>query len=78
MKITYSIVSYGCEFDLETDWSADEIDYLAEDSAKDYYENHDGWEVTWPLEISISIGDEVIGKREVCVEFDPTFVAFDV
>lgn len=48
--------------------------WIAEDAAKDYHSEHDGWEASWP--VTISIFDEAgvhLGDVEVEREYDPVF-----
>ena len=38
-----------------------DCEYIAEDAAEDHFDNHDGWESTWPL--TFVLYDE--GKNEI-------------
>ena len=52
---------------------------VAERVAKDYYDNHDGWEDDWP--ISFRVWDEEgvwVGDYEVSLDYEPTFNATEV
>lgn len=78
MSFQYDVGSSGCRFDIDTGWAEDSPDYIAEEAAKDYYENHDGWEASWPQNITIYKGDNVLGKFEVNLEHEPTFSANEI
>lgn len=58
-----------------------EVEWLIEDMAKDYFRNHDGWEVadSWHgSERTFAVWDEdknLIGQFEVTLEYEPTFSA---
>ncbi len=58
-------------------WNPD-IEYLAEDAAEDYYDNHDGYEGDWPVKFAIFDGDKLVGKCEVELGHKPTFSARDI
>lgn len=47
---------------------------VARDAADDFYRNHDGWEVTWPLTFSIfTVKGKHLGNVGVELDFDPMF-----
>ena len=78
MKIKYEVNDGGYKFDLETNWDKGSPEYIAEDAAKDYYDNHDGWESSWPINIEVYDGDKSIGLCSVELEHDPTFSAIEI
>lgn len=49
-------------------------DGFAQDAAEDYYDNHDGWEASWPLEITVYDGDECVGVFDAEMEMTPMFI----
>lgn len=61
----------------EVDESTDDWEYeqMAQDAAEDYWENHDGWEDHWPLNIELFVDCKSIGVFEVVMEMEPTFSA---
>ena len=82
MKTYYSVndSQYVQEFESECDWNIQsEIDQemMAAECAADHHENHDGWESSWPLVISLHdpATKQVIVRLSVEREFDPTFSA---
>jgi len=75
MNFTYEVDKGGHKFELETTWDKDNPEYIAEDAAKDYYENRDGWESSWPVNIDVFCDDELIGNHTVELEHEPTFSA---
>ena len=69
-----------CDFDnsykLESNWGLECPDYIAEDAADNYHSCHDGWENSWPLDISVFKEDgTLIGTFEVERETVPSFSA---
>lgn len=80
MKYKYGVDSNMPDYDFETScWNyEDEGDYLAEEMAEDYQNNHDGWEVSFPIELSIFLDGVLVGTYEVEREFSPTFCASKV
>lgn len=59
----------------DTVWDIDDPEYIAEDAARHYYENNDGWEDNWPVFFELYQDGVSIGVFEVGLEFDPTFSA---
>lgn len=48
------------------------------DCARDYFDNHDGWEASWPLQITMWILDENLGRKfmgcyNIEIEYEPEF-----
>lgn len=54
------------------DW---EYEQMVQDAAEDYWENHDGWEDYWPLNIELFVDGKSVGLFEVVMEMEPTFSA---
>ncbi|HED2741838.1 TPA: hypothetical protein R4Z60_006304 [Klebsiella michiganensis] len=48
---------------------------MVQDAAEDYWENHDGWEDHWPLNIELFVDGKSVGLFEVVMEMEPTFSA---
>jgi len=63
--------------EFESAWvGKDSAEYIAEDAAEDYFENHDGWESSWPQSFQIwTEDDEDYGVFEVEMEHEPVFSA---
>lgn len=61
----------------EVDESTDDWEYeqMVQDAAEDYWENHDGWEDHWPLNIELFVDGKSVGLFEVVMEMEPTFSA---
>lgn len=53
---------------------------LAEDAARDYHSNQDGWEGDWPIKVAIykDITQDAVYRAEVSVEWDPVFHATEL
>ena len=47
---------------------------FAQDAAQDYYDCHDGWEASWPLEIKVYSDGEFVGTFDAEMEMQPTFL----
>lgn len=64
----------------ESMWDRDDLRFVAESAAEDYYDNHDGWEASWPKVFAIheSADGPVVALFEVHRDFSPTFSAFMV
>ncbi|TGQ19272.1 hypothetical protein [Mesorhizobium sp. M00.F.Ca.ET.217.01.1.1] len=52
--------------------------WVFEDAAEDFYHNHDGWECGWPIRFDVYHGDRWLGTKEVHMEMEPRFRAFDI
>ncbi|PHM51876.1 hypothetical protein [Xenorhabdus hominickii] len=82
MTIEYAIISEN-NFDGLTDRYALKDDkraisspkHLAEMCAKDYHDNHDGWEAYWPLDIVVFADGKYLGVFRIMQEYNPTFTA---
>ncbi|OWO78681.1 hypothetical protein B5C26_23605 [Photorhabdus luminescens] len=61
--------------DVDSRFLASELKNLAEECAEDYFDNHDGWDDIWPLDIYIWIDNESVGKFTVNIEMEPAFSA---
>ena len=82
LHYTYIVDDYR-EFEHQLDYDydlGDEYDLMdiAEESAQDYYNNHDGWENVWPCSFEIIINDESIGMFQVDSEPIPVFCAYKI
>lgn len=56
-----------------------EVEWLVEEISKNYFYNHDGWEIanTWEGGITIAVWDDnknFVGKFESQLEYEPTFM----
>ena len=55
------------------------VTWMAEAAAQDYWDNHDGWETSWPINITIWDADgNKLGECEVEMETVPTFSAGEI
>jgi hypothetical protein len=56
----------------------DDRRWFAEECAQDYHWNHDGWEASWPMKISIAETEDgpIIETFEVEREAEPVFYAY--
>ena len=61
-----------------SDWSREHSDWIAEDAAAEHFHNHDGWEASWPMKLSIVFDDGSIETFEVDQEAEPVFHATSV
>ncbi|MCO9048510.1 hypothetical protein [Acinetobacter sp. UC24323] len=67
---------YELEFkDIET-WLEQDLEFVGNECAQDYFDNHDGWESSWPLEIRVFKDEhsiEPIASLIVEMELEPHF-----
>lgn len=61
--------------DLDECHEAWEVAYLAEKAADDYFDNYDGWESSWPMDIEIFSDGKSLGIFSVDMETAPQFNA---
>lgn len=53
------------------------IEDVAEEASEDFFDNHDGWETTWPVTLYIwNDKGEYLGASVVNVEYSPSFYAY--
>lgn len=45
-------------YQIKSDLGEDVTDLIVKDCAKDYHDNHDGWEAMWPKRFSVFIAGE--------------------
>lgn len=78
MDFKYRREGYTREFDLSDQiWGEEDIDELAESAAEDFWNNHDGFEASWPINFEILTADGVpLGKRRVEQDVEPVFSAY--
>jgi hypothetical protein len=61
---------------LESYWDQDNIQYAAGDAGEDYYDNHDGWECSWPNTVHLWTAEGTfLGSYMVEMEVVPSFSA---
>lgn len=51
-------------------------DSIIENAAREYFENHDGWEAKWPLDIELFYEGKSLGVFTVEQEQEPVFYAY--
>lgn len=80
MKIEYTVNGSIFRNEITLHWFNEEclledheIRTAIEDCASDYHENHDGWESTWPLTITLYVNGKNVGEEKVNREYDPVF-----
>lgn len=62
-----------------TSYQLDCLESVAEECAEDYESNHDGWEDSWPIELSLfDENDELMGRFRVDREYNPVFSATSI
>lgn len=63
-------------WELDSAWDGENPVSMAEEAAADYHSNHDGWEASWPVEITLYRMDgSEIGRYKVEREAEPVFYA---
>ena len=62
-------------YKLSSDFGPEDLEWVAEDAGRDYWNSHDGWECRWPLKFEIFAQGKSLGRFEVGVEVEPTFSA---
>ena len=62
-------------YEFQSNWKRDNADWIAEDAADNFHSEHDGWEASWPMKLSIVFDDGTIETFEVERETVPTFSA---
>jgi hypothetical protein len=74
-KFQYNTDGDDYKFSIESNWSDEDPEWLAEDCAEDFYKNRDGWESHWPITFYLyNLGeDDHFAVVEVGMEFEPTF-----
>jgi hypothetical protein len=76
----YAVDDYNDGFDdaflLCSDFSAENVRFVAEDAGENYHYHHDGWEDSWPVKIEVwnSVGKS-LGLFTVDREAVPQFSA---
>ncbi len=79
IKVHYSVgteVDFEDSIEIKTKFDLSDLEWIAEDCAKDYENNYDGWEDSWPIEMILySTDGKVLGKFEVEKEDHPAFSA---
>ena len=68
----------GYKTEFVSSWDNEDLEYVAEDAAKHYYDDCGGFESTWPIKFMIFENDEKLGVFEVNLEYDPTFEATEL
>ena len=75
MLVEYEVDNGGHKFKFNTTWIVEYDDHIAEETANDYFNNHDGWEDSWPIRIELFIESKSIGVYSVELEHQPIFSA---
>lgn len=78
-RYTYTVAGLeGEDFELRSNFSPTSVDYLAEEAAEDFYNNHDGWEWHWPADFEVFLDGQSLGRRRVETEAVMSFRSGDV
>lgn len=82
MSIVYTVRDGGCRHELPLSDAMEcdteiALEAAAEVAASDFYSEHDGWESTWPLTITLYDGKNgpELGRFTVEREYEPVFRA---
>jgi hypothetical protein len=51
---------------------------IADELAQDYFDNHDGWESSWPQSLRIWKGEEQVAAFNIEMEREPVFYCYDI
>ena len=75
--VWYSASDGSDRFPCRTSWEINAYLWIAEDCADDYHSNHDGWESSWPLNITLYETEDGPAIAEFIVEREsqPVFYA---
>ncbi len=67
-------------YEFETNWGLENLQYVAEAGADQFFHEHDGWDYDWPLKFALfdAITEERLGVFEVQLESVPTFYAKEI
>ena len=49
---------------------------FAEEAGCDIFNNRDGWENNWPIIIAVVLDNGLVEQFEVCLDYEPTFIAY--
>jgi hypothetical protein len=74
---TYEYTTFGDDerYEFHSNFVPESKEWVAEDAAEDFFNNHDGWECTWPVALTVYSGDECLGSFSVDMETVPRFSA---
>lgn len=77
--IKYSVDGSGQRFDAPSQSTyGDRWWLIADDLATDYHDNHDGWESSWPIVLTIYRDGCQVARFSVEREMKPTFRVYDM
>ena len=69
-------VAFHDAYEFESDHDTEFMDWVVEDCANDFHNNHDGWESRWPITFRIwTESNEVLGDYLVERDHEPVFRA---
>ena len=83
MTVYYSVVEHdeASRYRIaDSTWNFDDPDYLAEECAEHYHNNHDGWEATFPLTFAMYETEDGPERARMIVDREdvPSFTATKV
>ena len=83
MVIYYDVDNENQKYKLEESYFSSFVDndlpFIASECAKNFWDNHDGWEGSWPMMFELYDNEmKSLGKFDVEQEYDPTFSASEV
>ena len=73
--------SINLKYDVTVETALERTFVFADDCAKDYWDNHDGWESGWPLEFHLYESEDAnkpFHKCLVSMEMNPNFSCKDL
>lgn len=72
----YQVENDDERYDFKSNFMSDSEmgrEWIAQDAGEDFYNNHDGWEAEWPLELSLYDNGQFLGCFKVELESVPQF-----
>ena len=63
-------------FTVMSDYLPRDPEWIAEDAAEQYHNEHDGWESRWPITFEVFDGEKSLGRFQVELEAEPVFRAY--
>ena len=65
------------DYEIESVFGPDSLEWVAEEAAEQYHSDHDGWESSWPLVFTIYQDGKRLRAFEVHQDVKPVFIAAD-
>lgn len=77
-RYMYAIDGIDDLFDFTSVFLPSAAGWLAEEAGQDFFDNHDGWEWSWPAKVTVFNGDVSLGEFSVEMERVASFSAYEV